>query len=92
LGEEIAHRREYSETTAREIDEEVKSILDEAYQRAAASLQKYREELDRIAEVLLQKEEITDQEVLDLIGVVPDKLPVFAADGRMASETNNPLR
>jgi cell division protease FtsH len=92
LGEEIAHRREYSETTAREIDEEVKSILDEAYQRAAASLQKYREELDRIAEVLLQKEEITGQEVLDLIGVVPDKLPVFAADGRMASETNNPLR
>ena len=33
-GEEIAQRRKYSESTAREVDEEIKRILSEAYDRA----------------------------------------------------------
>jgi cell division protease FtsH len=67
LGEEIAHRREYSETTAREIDEEVKHILDQAYQRALDTLQTHRTGLERVAQALLAHEEIMGKVVLKLV-------------------------
>jgi cell division protease FtsH len=67
LGEEIAHRRNYSETTAREVDEEIKSILETAYQRATDILKKYRQELDDVANALLLKEEIPGEEVMRLV-------------------------
>lgn len=67
LGEEIAHRRNYSETTAREVDEEIKSILETAYRRASDVLQQYRQELDNVAGALLAKEEIAGEEVMRLI-------------------------
>ncbi|MFZ0544181.1 MAG: ATP-dependent zinc metalloprotease FtsH [Candidatus Promineifilaceae bacterium] len=67
LGEEIAHRRNYSETTAREVDEEIRRILGAAYKRATEVLRQYRKELDAVADALLSKEEITGEEVLQLI-------------------------
>ncbi len=67
LGEEIAHRRKYSEETARQVDEEVKRIVDEAYQRASTMLGENREILDRVADLLLEKEEVSGEEVLNLI-------------------------
>lgn len=69
LGEELAQRREYSEQTAREVDEEIKTILDSAYQRAIETLQQHRGALDRLAEALLEKEEISGERVLEIIGV-----------------------
>jgi cell division protease FtsH len=68
LGEEIAQRRHYSETTAREVDEEIKTILDEAYDRAVETLRKYYEQLNHVAETLLAEEEIPGEKVLELIG------------------------
>jgi cell division protease FtsH len=76
LGEEIGHRREYSEATAREIDEEVSAILEEAYDQAVALLEDHREGLDRVADSLLENEEISGNLVLELVGVagrVPDE-------------------
>jgi cell division protease FtsH len=69
LGEEIAQRREYSEETAREVDEEIKAILDEAYGRAVTTLNEHREGLDRLAKALREKEEIAGDEVLEILGV-----------------------
>jgi cell division protease FtsH len=69
LGHEIAQRREYSEATAREVDEEIKKILAEAYDRAVQVLQKHRDGLDRVAQDLIQKEEISGKEVVELVGV-----------------------
>jgi cell division protease FtsH len=69
LGEEIAQRREYSETTAREVDEEIKTILSGAYEKAVATLQEHRDALDRLATVLLEQEEIPGERVLELVGV-----------------------
>jgi cell division protease FtsH len=69
LGEEFAQRREYSETTAREVDEEIKQILEETYQRAVNTLQEHRDALDRLAEALLEYEELPGNEVLEIIGV-----------------------
>ncbi len=68
LGEEIAQQRDYSETTAREIDEEVKTILKEAYERAKSTLQEYRDQFDQVVQLLLEKEVIPGEEVLELIG------------------------
>jgi cell division protease FtsH len=67
LGEEIAQRREYSERTAREIDEEIKAILDQAYGRATETLKAHREGLERLADALLEKEEIPGERVTELI-------------------------
>jgi cell division protease FtsH len=67
LGEELTKRREYSESTASEVDEEITSILDEAYSRARSTLQKHRPGLDRLADELLEKEEIPGERVIELL-------------------------
>jgi len=67
LGEEIAERREYSDETARLVDEEIKCILDEALRRASDILRSHREGLRRVAESLIEKEEMTGEEVKTLI-------------------------
>jgi cell division protease FtsH len=69
LGEEIAQRREYSEQTAREVDEEIRAILDEAYDRAVSTLAEHRDGLDALARALREKEEIAGDEVLEIVGV-----------------------
>jgi len=67
LGEEIVHHREYSETTAYEIDEETRKILSEAYKRAEDILSEHRDGLDRLVEVLLEDEEVGGERVLEII-------------------------
>jgi cell division protease FtsH len=69
LGEEIAQRREYSEQTAREVDQEVKTILDKSYERAFNTLQAHWAALDRVADALLQNEEIPGQRAVELVGM-----------------------
>lgn len=69
LGEDLAHRRSYSETTAREIDEEIKTILDQAYNRAKRTLIEHRDGLDRVVEALIEKEDISGDEVLQLLNI-----------------------
>ena len=69
LGHEIVQRREYSEATAREIDKEVMKILKKAYEQAVEVLQKHRDGLDRVAQNLIQKEEISGKEVIELVGL-----------------------
>jgi cell division protease FtsH len=59
---------EYSEVMAWKIDEEVQSIMDEAYKRALTVLQENRQGLDRVAEALMEKEMITGEMVLELVG------------------------
>ena len=69
LGEEMTQRREFSERTAYLIDEEVKAILHEAFDRAKKSLEEHREGLDRLVEALLEHEEIHGEDVLKIVGV-----------------------
>ena len=65
LGEQMGSQREYSDSTAREIDEEVKRILQEAYQKAVDTITEHRNVLDRLAEELLDKEEVPGSKVVD---------------------------
>jgi cell division protease FtsH len=88
LGEEIARRREYSEETAREVDEEIKIILDQAYDRAVQALREHREGLDRLAKALRETEEITGDEVLEILGVDGGSPGTEEGAGREGQETS----
>ena len=63
----------YSEKTAQIIDEEVKKIVDKAYQRILKMLKEKRKELDIIASELLEKEIIFQADLEKLIGKRPFK-------------------
>jgi cell division protease FtsH len=67
LGREIAKHKDYSERTAEEIDEEVKSFVMRAYETARALLIENRELLDRFAKKLLERETIDSDEITELI-------------------------
>jgi cell division protease FtsH len=59
--------REYSDETARLMDEEISRILLEQEQRAHTLLMKHRPALDLVADALLDKETIDGQEVAALV-------------------------
>jgi cell division protease FtsH len=71
LGKEIHEQRDFSEGTARIIDEEVQRILTEAEQRAAELLKQNRDKLDRLTEALLVHEELDTEEVDKVFAGVP---------------------
>ena len=62
IGRDWGHEKSYSEETAGVIDEEVKKIIDNAYMEAKNILREHRDKLDRVAEVLVEKEKITGEE------------------------------
>lgn len=62
LGRDIAQGKEYSEETAGMVDEEVKSIIDFAYQKAEQILKEHVDKLHSVAGVLLEKEKIDGEE------------------------------
>jgi cell division protease FtsH len=59
--------REYSDDTAKLLDEEIARVLTEQEERAAKLLTKHRRGLELIAEALLEKETIEGREVAQLI-------------------------
>lgn len=67
LGRQIAQRRDYSEQTAREVDQAVRNILQEAYNRTTETLQQNRKALERVVEELMEREEIPGTELTDLV-------------------------
>lgn len=63
-----ALERDCSEATAREIDQEVIETLDAAYDEARAILEKHRDQLDRAAQVLIERETLEGSEFYELLG------------------------
>jgi cell division protease FtsH len=62
LGKEIGEQRDYSDAVAQEIDEEVRGIVHEAYERAKEVLTQHREALNRIAQRLMEVETLEADE------------------------------
>ena len=62
LGRDFAQTKDYSEETAGIIDEEVKSIIDNAYKRAISILTEHIDKLHQVAGVLIEKEKIEGEE------------------------------
>ena len=68
LGREIHQQRQFSEHTQEMIDEEVARILLEADQKAEQLLQERREDLETLTRALLDREELNEIEITELIG------------------------
>jgi cell division protease FtsH len=76
LGREFGHERDYGEGVAAVIDEEVKRIVMEQYNRVKEMLQRYRPHMDAIVKVLLEKETLDKKEVDAIIADVNKRLGI----------------
>jgi AFG3 family protein len=63
----------YSDSTAEAMDEEARAIVDAAYQRTIELIRQHKEEVEKVAKLLLEKETITHDDMIDLIGERPFK-------------------
>jgi len=71
LGREIGEQRDYSESVAETIDEEVHEIVSTAYERALEVLRENRDKLDALAELLIEVETVGREEFLEVMGERP---------------------
>ena len=67
LGGELSRGKQYSEETARMVDQEIKTLIDRSFERASKLVKEKRKALDKLAEALLEKEEINGEEVDQII-------------------------
>ncbi len=67
MGRDIASDRDFSNETAAAIDEEVRNYVDQAYSRAKKVLTENRHILDRLAEMLVEKETVEADELQDVL-------------------------
>jgi cell division protease FtsH len=94
LGADGQLQRDSSEATAREIDEEVKKILDRTYQEAKEVLTAHRGELERVSQELLKRESMSGDEFYQLIGKPRPKGdpgedigPISTPNGKLVDQT-----
>jgi cell division protease FtsH len=86
-GQEFQLQRDCSEATAREIDEEVKKLLDLAYEQARETLSAHRDQLEHVAAELLKSESIDGPTFYRLVG---REVPAFGASGNLAAVASQP--
>jgi cell division protease FtsH len=86
LGEDLIHTRDYSDETARVIDEEVERILREQEDRCRVTLRQHRNGLDLVARALLERETIDGAEVTRLIAVGDGVAPPSGNGGPQDAE------
>ena len=67
LGREFSSEPDYSDEIAREIDDEIRRIVEEAHQTAKDILAERREDLDRISNLLLERETIDAEQFVKLL-------------------------
>ncbi len=92
LGREISEQRDYGESVAQTIDEEVHEIVTEQYQLAMHVLRENRAKLDLIANRLLEVETIGQEEFLDLIGERPKSEPSMSLPSASPRSVPTPER
>lgn len=71
IGRDFGHTRSYSENVAAKIDSEIKAIIDECYKEAEKIIIEHRDVLDRVAELLIEKEKIGREEFEACFGNIP---------------------
>jgi cell division protease FtsH len=87
LGGEEVKSRQYAEATQRVIDEEVARLLRDAEQRAIAMLTDHRDALDRLTDLLLERETIDGTDVDEILGRTPGRHPPVGATGQPATRS-----
>ena len=78
LGRDISSERDFSEETASVIDEEVRTLVDQAYDRAKDVLVSNRHILDKLAEMLIEKETVDAEELQQLLNTSDLKMAAIA--------------
>ena len=78
LARDLAEERNYSEDIARVIDDEIRNLVESCHERAKSLLIEHRDKLDKIVEVLLERESLDQAEVASLLkyGCLPADAPV----------------
>src|SRR6059036_1213813 len=71
LGREMAAEPDYSEEIAREIDDEIRRVIEEAHTRARQVLEQHMEELHRLSAILVERETIDKDQFLKLLDGAP---------------------
>jgi cell division protease FtsH len=78
LGKEIARHKDYSEDTAKSIDQSIKQILQKALDCAREILESHKAELEKLGDALLLRETLVDEEVRTLLGLPPKEAALAA--------------
>jgi cell division protease FtsH len=87
LGTEEVRSRPYAEATQRLIDEEVAKLLREAERHATGLLTEHRDTLDRLTDLLLERETIDGTDLDEILGRVPGQRQPIGATGHSAATT-----
>ena len=67
LGRELGHQRDYSESTAFLIDEEIRRTIDTELERSRSLLRQYRDGLESLAQALLREETLDADQVEQIL-------------------------
>jgi len=88
LGRDLIEERNFSESVASKIDEEVRKVLDSCYEKARTVLQANRDSVGRVAEVLLERETLDRDEVAALLRgeTLPPQVEAMLGDAPQATD------
>jgi cell division protease FtsH len=92
LGREMSAEPDYSEEVAREIDEEIRRVIEEAHERALTVLREHMGELHRLSAILIERETIDKDQFLRLLEgaseeeVFPEESPAETPSGEAPKE------
>ena len=91
LGRDLHSEKNYSESIARAIDEETQNFINKCYERAKNILLEHREQLETIAQKLLEVETLDAEEIKSLFekGVMPDEVKETEDETVNQSDDNN---
>ena len=90
LGREIGEQRNYSDEIAKTIDEEVRAIVDRAYERATQVLEVHRDRLDALATKLIAEETVDHDTFETLFSDLPPKEDIHGLPPRRPRPEGEP--
>lgn len=90
LGRDITQRKSYSDETAMKIDSEVKAIIDNAIERALKILKEHRDEMEKLAQYLLERETLEKADIDKIISgeELPPMKPASKTEDMSGSEND----
>jgi len=80
IGKEIARHKDYSEDMAKKIDQAVRAVLTKGIEAAQNILKREREKLELLADTLMARETLSDDEVRSLLGLPPRQANNFEGE------------
>jgi cell division protease FtsH len=89
LGREMGAEPDYSEEIAREIDDEIRRVIEEAHELAVNTLKAHMDELHRVSGILIERETI-DKDQFERLLAGEDESSVFPDEGTPEAEAEPP--